>query len=188
MEGIIKICFLDIDGVLNSQQSMMSQNVKGVCDYEGLDRTGLGLLRKLVELTGAKIVISSTWRHDGHEPIAGAFEACGWRGIIIHKTIIGITPFLSTNRGGEIDDWLSTHPECTNYVIIDDDADMLDSQKDHFVHTDGVLGFTLYDMVKAMDILGVVDDPEKVEQADDLRELIEFKINRRKESSCGYTI
>lgn len=184
----MKVIFLDIDGVLNSQQEAISQNVKGTFDYEGLSRVGIGLLRKLVELTGAKIVLSSTWRSDGVGAIAGAFDAHGWRGIVLHKTIVGVTPHLSCNRGGEIGDYLSTHPEITNYVIIDDDSDMLDSQKENFVNTDGVLGFTFYDMMKAMDILGVVDDPEKVKRADDLRGIVDFKMNRRNDDDHGYTI
>ena len=161
----MKAIFLDIDGVLNSQQESICQNVKGTFNYEGLNRVSLGLLRKVVDLTGAKIVISSTWRHDGHLPIAGAFEACGWRGIVMEKTIVGVTPWLTGIRGTEIQDWLETHKEYTNYVILDDDSDMLESQKDHFVHTDNVIGFNLYDMMKAVDILGVIDDPVKVKRA-----------------------
>ncbi len=182
----MKTIFLDIDGVLNSQQSMVSSNVRGVCDYEGLDRTALGLVRKVCELTGANIVISSTWRSDGKDAIAGGFEACGWRGIIMMKTIIGVTPRLSGKRGGEIAEWLACHPEVHNYIIIDDDRDMLESQMDHFVHTDNVLGFNLYDMVKAVDILGVIDDPKKVERADQLRKIVKFKLENR--GNHGYTL
>ena len=184
----MKAIFLDIDGVLNSQQGSISQNVRGVMDYEGIDRVALGLLRKLCELTGAKIVISSTWRSDGHEEITGAFEACGWRGLIMSKIIIGVTPHLSGIRGGEIAEWLACHTDVSEYVIIDDDSDMLDSQKDNFVHTDGVLGFTLYDMIKAMDILGVIDDPKKVERAEDLRGIIKFKLKRRADGYDGYSL
>ena len=31
--------------------------------------------------------------------------------------------------------WLKVHPEVSNYVIIDDDDDMLDSQRANFVRT-----------------------------------------------------
>ncbi len=183
----MNIIFLDVDGILNSQQEMVSQNVVGTMNYEGLNQVSLGLLRTLCELTEAKIVISSTWRSDGHEAIAGAFEAKGWHGILMRTIIIGVTPHLNTNRGGEIDEWLMSHPEVTNYVIVDDDADMLDSQMDNFVHVDNIMGFTLYDMVKAMDILGIVDNPEKIKRADDLRNIIDFKINKRF-MGCDYSI
>jgi hypothetical protein len=38
-------------------------------------------------------------------------------------------------RGHEIQDWLDKHKEVTNYVIIDDDNDMLDTQRSNFVRT-----------------------------------------------------
>ena len=183
----MKVIFLDIDGVLNSVQSSIGEGGKSY-DYEGLSRTGVGLLEKLCELTGAKIVVSSTWRSDGHEAIAGAFAVCGWRSIIMSKTVVGTTPHLSKARGHEIQNWLESTPSASNYVIIDDDSDMLETQMDHFVKTDNVLGFTLYDMVKAMDILGVIDDPEKIKRADELRRIVDFKIKKRAGGEHGYTI
>ncbi len=184
----MKVIFLDIDGVLNSMQQSVCENIVGTFNFEGLDRIGIGLIRKLCELTNAKIVISSTWRMGSSvDMIMGAFEAHGWRGASFHKIIIGATPVLNGTRGIEIEEWLACHPEVTNYIIVDDDADMLESQMDNFVHTDGVLGFTLYDMVKGMDILGVDSHPDKQKRADDLRETIEFKLNKRK-NGCDYSI
>lgn len=184
----MKVIFLDIDGVLNAQQESICKNVRGTMDYEGLNRIGIGLLRELCELTGAKIVVSSTWRADGILPITGAFEALGWRGLIFSKTIIDVTPHLPGVRGLEIQEWLESNPSCDSYVIIDDDSDMLDSQKDHFVKTDNVIGFNLYDMVKAMDILGVVDTPEKASRAEDFRKIVNFKLDKRARGDHGYSI
>jgi hypothetical protein len=39
------------------------------------------------------------------------------------------------DRGHEIELWLKMHPEVSNYVIIDDDNDMLDNQRANFVRT-----------------------------------------------------
>lgn len=48
---------------------------------------------------------------------------------------IDITPYtIQRHRGTEIQMWLDAHPEVDNYVILDDDTDMLDSQYEHFVH------------------------------------------------------
>lgn len=185
----MKVIFLDIDGVLNSVQEAIANRGKGGSyDYEGLSRIGVGLLRQLCEVTGAKIVVSSTWRSDGHEAIAGAFAVCGWRDVVFNKTIIGVTPHLPGVRGKEIQHWLEETPSCDSYVIIDDDSDMLDSQQDHFVKTDNTIGFNLYDMVKAMDILGVPDDEEKQEEASGFRKVTQFKINKRAEGEHGYSI
>ncbi len=42
------------------------------------------------------------------------------------------------------------------YVIVDDDQDMLYTQKDNFVNTNGVLGFTKNDAIKAVEILNKI--------------------------------
>ena len=70
----MKIIFLDIDGVLNCENAYRN----GECQYqEWIWEDGRKdhyqrfcvrskeLLNKLIDETGAKIVISSTWRHSG---------------------------------------------------------------------------------------------------------------------------
>ena len=49
--------------------------------------------------------------------------------------------------------WLDEHPEATNYVIIDDDNDVLDEQDSHLVQTSWLTGITDYDVEKAIKIL-----------------------------------
>ena len=57
--------------------------------------------------------------------------------------VIDITPNLTyghgltthTPRGKEIQQWLDEHPEVTNYVIFDDDSDMLEHQMNNFICT-----------------------------------------------------
>ncbi len=115
------------------------------------------LLNKLIDETDAKIVISSTWRHSGIEKLRKIWELENMSG-----EIIDITPtfrnlkikdyYKGLPRGLEIDWWLvnnnfkqifwskeeqlkylaETHIK--NYIIIDDDSDMLYNQRDHFVH------------------------------------------------------
>jgi hypothetical protein len=46
------------------------------------------------------------------------------------------------SRGDEIQYYLSTDQSITHYCIVDDDNDMLDSQKDNFVRTDFKTGLT----------------------------------------------
>lgn len=54
----MKIIFLEIDGVLNCS------NTKTACGaYVGIDDSRLKLLKKIVEQTGAKIVLVSTWKN-----------------------------------------------------------------------------------------------------------------------------
>lgn len=53
----MKVIFLDVDGVLNSEKDLLEAKGKS----ELFDRP-LILLKELVESTKAKIVVSSTWR------------------------------------------------------------------------------------------------------------------------------
>ena len=165
-----KIIFLDIDGVLNVIQ-------------EGHDKYGaifhkhfVDNLRNLVNSTGAKIVISSTWRQSGLSVMQDMWKDRNYPGEIIDITpdcftIVneGICEFYDTvDRGHEIQYWLDRHPEVTHYVILDDDNDMLDSQRQNFVrtannkhHTDFVdigYGLTKECAEQAIDILNEGDD------------------------------
>jgi hypothetical protein len=133
-----KIIFLDIDGVLN---------VIG----QGYDEFGQIFhkhfednLKFIVEKTGAKIVISSSWRSDGLELMREM-----WQKRQLPGELIGITPNLEevfgrgnfkfydqVSRGHEIQQWIDDN-NIKFYCIIDDDSDMLTSQMNNFVRTSG---------------------------------------------------
>ena len=78
------------------------------------------------------------------------------------------------------------------YVILDDDSDMLLEQADHFIRTDAYLGMSQEDAVRAVCILngcsaqeveGVVDESpfQTAEQAEEeARRSIEEEIRERK--------
>jgi hypothetical protein len=125
---------LDFDGVLNSAE-WMEKNQEAiktgasllVRDAAEIDPTALARVRRIVETTGAKIVISSSWRllHSLRE-IFEIVEHSGW----IDPPIIGITPkpFRGGVRGHEVQAWLVEHPKVTKYVCLDDDSDFLPGQ------------------------------------------------------------
>lgn len=155
-----KICFLDIDGVLNSVNffeekslSKRRQELKGKYENKhiairlaSIDPKAVELLNKLTEATGAKIVVSSSWR--GDSALQTIFTLTG-----IKEPIYGETPRLySMYRGQEIQQWLDKH-KCDKYVILDDDLDFFDSQLPYFVHTDWRVGLTESDINKAINIL-----------------------------------
>jgi hypothetical protein len=154
----MKIIFLDIDGVLNCENGYKG----GYCDYVGDDEfhyqqfypPSKKLLNKLIEETDAKIVISSTWRGSGIEFIERV-----WKSENMSGEIIGLTPNFRNNnlgitipRGVEIKNWLDkkgfrrinwskdeqqkyqNESDIENYIIIDDDSDMLYAQREHFVN------------------------------------------------------
>ena len=131
----MKIIFLDIDGVLN-------------VEYNEKDKYGhifkeeyVQNLAEIIEKTGAKIVISSTWKDKGIERIHNLWLERGLPGEIIDITPDCIDVVKSTEiefydevkRGDEIKLWLDRN-KVDNYVIIDDIDDFLEEQKSHFVN------------------------------------------------------
>jgi hypothetical protein len=109
----MKVIFLDIDGVLNCSSTPNPRKFPYVVDKRLLAR-----LRRLLDRTGAKVVLSSSWRLD---PV-GLYAAKHW-GI----PFIDICPDLPKSpRSTEVLKWLRTHPNVTRYAIIDDEDDELD--------------------------------------------------------------
>lgn len=173
------ICiFLDLDGVINSLRSHVAYShldvALGTNNYNAevtkttCDPISIQLINKLVEESGAKIVISSSHRlmfikkyGFGEIPI---LDLSGLRDYIHHIGIIGEIMDATEDygfqyrnegriRGDEIKLWLDKHPTVENYIIIDDDADMLEHQLKHFVHTSTVDGFRFEHYCKARAIL-----------------------------------
>lgn len=131
----MKVIFLDIDGVLNVY--CQSRDKYGCNFHQHL----IDNLQTIIDATDAKIVISSSWRVDGL-----AIMKSMWLFRNLPGDVIDITPDLyytysgkdgddDYSRGDEIQLWLDKNPQVTNYVIIDDDTDMLQSQMDNFVRT-----------------------------------------------------
>lgn len=172
----MKVLFLDFDGVLNSHQSATFWHNKRDQDkwenemyasWPGTLREYIAqefcpiamsnveeLMRRVPDL---KIVVSSTWRIG--ETVEGLRKILA-PSKLIGDAIIDTTPYFrhkdgsDPDRGYEIKDWLDRHPQVTHYVIVDDDADMLESQKENFVNTSSLHGFQYGDMLWALRILG----------------------------------
>ena len=149
----MKVLFLDIDGVLNSQRTYLAfggyPHGYDAKNLAMLDPVGLTLIRRIVKASGASVVLSSSWRiiHDWFE-----------LGNALDLPIMGKTPHGSPNgheRGHQIADWLADHIEVTHYAIVDDDSDMLEHQKPYFVHTSGFDGFTWANAEKLAKVLGI---------------------------------
>ena len=153
-----KILFLDIDGVLAS--------VDFLCRTAGktgfIDKEKVALLNKLKPY-GVEVVISSSWGYN--EDTVKQLTACG-----LDIPIIGGTEHFHSDwmcRGNEIAKWLA----CTfgdynvftgkassyagkdyEYVILDDDDDMLMCQKDNFICVDRYTALTEEHIERSIDI------------------------------------
>ena len=135
----MKLIFLDIDGVLNSHDFLYRWQEKTARDrveFKGnehlmLDPVAVGRVNRILTVSGAKVVISSSWRHGW--PIERLKEILKTVGFI--GEIIDCTPRYGKDRGHEIDEWLQNHNEGHDpFVILDDDSDMAHMAK-HLVKT-----------------------------------------------------
>jgi nicotinamidase-related amidase len=109
-----KVIFLDIDGVLNCKTTPNPRKFPFI-----VDPVLLRHLHRLVQLTSATVVLSSTWRFDP----AGLFSA-RYYGIPFDDTL----PELPGQpRRDEILAWLRDHAEVKRYIVIDDEDDELDA-------------------------------------------------------------
>lgn len=132
----IKVIFLDIDGVLNGyswwtrfvypiiRKLHLLKKVNKYYDLFGVRTYRVFLLSIIVKITGAKIVLSSSWRHGWNTP----YEKCGDRMKELKDKlkkfkleVIDITPSISTkrtssDRGVEIKWWLD-HALSKGYIV-----------------------------------------------------------------------
>lgn len=115
----MKIIFLDIDGVLNSRQYDSGRGTaKG-----NIDVSRLLLLKQLVDQTGAKIVLTSSWRRHW-DPVGECSDEIGKEledtfgrfGICLYDK----TPELENDRSKEINEWLAMNRDVNAFVVIDD--------------------------------------------------------------------
>ncbi len=180
----MRIIFLDIDGVLNSELLaiarhkkrwlcprtyywLMQSKIKWVFNgfrYKHVSSLNYKLPKNfytfnykfkrlqeesdpvkwkwLIELcrdTDCKIVISSVWKHHfgNTEDIDGSVNLKEWNEAFMKLgfpdgVFVGITGDRRTLRGTEIKEWLDTYQPDADFVIIDDDSDMLPEQMKNF--------------------------------------------------------
>lgn len=168
-----KVIFLDVDGVLNSNRTLHEDI--------SLEDDLISNLKELVNKTGAKIILSSSWRLST-EAVATLMDKLDKFGLAISgMTCDGVdldwlekyefdvtkkyldTKFdydenrqikITHDRGAEIFKWLYYHDDCA-YVILDDNIEDI---KPYFnepiiVKTSYKTGLTKEDVKKAVQIL-----------------------------------
>lgn len=129
----MRVIFLDFDGVLNSTDYFEGMHTDlGPAWQDGedkvLDGVAIERLNRIVERTGAKVVVSSAWRLGRTaRRLQRLLAGRGFEGEVIGVTerIWLDTPDRSEReRGEEIAEWLGRHPAVELFVILDDDSDM----------------------------------------------------------------
>lgn len=165
----MKYLFLDIDGVLNHDMWFSSpeyKNNQANWQVSMFDPTCVERVNRILQETGAKLVVSSSWRDmtDLPEIFAGIglpteFDITPYAEII-YPDLNPIQDIFSDEtdkrywRGSEIKWWLDHNAtEDYTYCILDDDCDMLEEQLEHFVCTSNPRGLTDKLTSKAIEIL-----------------------------------
>lgn len=156
--------FLDCDGViarvLEDKSAPALQRLRLDC---------LARLAGLVGMTGARVVVTSSWRTTftvaqlndlfrvaGHPvPVSGA------------TPVIGDPTMMSAARGQEIQTWLDAHPgEVDRFVILDDWYGWcFGPLRERLVQTDTEEGLTDADVARAALLLGAASSTPAVEAA-----------------------
>ena len=166
----LKICFLDIDGVIAitptfrkswkyARRYRKSRKLsRFIRDEKQLSRKVVKQLNKLVMATGCKFVISSSWRYGTTQNM--------FKRLFKHKKfigeIIGETPHIllpyETNyeRAEEIKVWMERNKnEIESFIIIDDDSDdIIPMFPANYIQTEIDKGFQGEELLqKAIEIL-----------------------------------
>jgi len=168
----MRLVFLDIDGVLNSNKwiNVRADALKKVEDdimaggdgltqaklvfYDNymIDPEAIEVLNTIIDRSKAAIVITSTWRVD--RPIQAIATAFRRRGFKHSHAIIGCTPEIpDKKRGAEIQAWLDHVDGVEAFVVIDDD--FIAEFEDHQVRTDFNHGLTPDHVGLVLEMLGV---------------------------------
>lgn len=150
----MKVLFLDFDGVLNTEDY---REVHGSSNA-GIDKSKLPLLKKLIDSTDAKIVLSTSLRmYWDKNP-----DKCDYYGKIINDVfdeydleIYDKTPLIeNAKREEEILQWIVDNPEVKNYVAIDDGYLLAEFLRGYFVQTSDTNGGLQEEHInKAIEIL-----------------------------------
>ena len=165
----MNIIFLDIDGVVATPVSVEAYPMNG--KLWSMCPTLMKAVAQLAIKCEGRIVVTSTWRYH-HSFVTWHDLMCAHqvgntmyneRNPDGNESPVWCTPRSKNGfRGDEVDAWIKEceekrHP-VDNYVILDDDSDFTDHQKEHhFVHTNGLIGLTFDDYLKAAKILGIRD-------------------------------
>ena len=172
-----KIIFLDIDGVMNSDQYNRYKYKHHIRKWGSIDPRECHRMARFCEKYNIKLVISSSWRNGNSweatykEFMNEGFEDLPYRhhGMkVLAPYIVGVTPYCeSRHRGTEIQVFFDIvsgkYPEykrvmkedfeIESYCIVDDDDDILESQMINFVQTNFLIGITRKDYIKIKNIL-----------------------------------
>lgn len=153
----MKVIFLDVDGVLNFESC--SERLNG---FYFVEDSRIELLKQIVDATGAKIVLSSSWRSGWYDQDEGkeTIDLDMYKGLIEklneHNLKLIDKTGYDLERGDEIQTWLNewTEEPVEAFVIIDDlSGRHFHGIAEHLVQTSWKHGLQEKHVRKAIEIL-----------------------------------
>ena len=143
----MKVIFLDFDWVITTLESRWN-----------IDSEKCKLVKRICDETGAKIVISSSWRKSNLEYTMKQFSK---ESFLLYDYVVDVTKRLSISgsasitipRGVEILEYIESHDSITNYVILDDD--MLLWHRNQYDHPSTYEGINEKNVEQAIKILNM---------------------------------
>jgi hypothetical protein len=175
----VKIIFLDMDGVLNCHSYLYDRNrKKEIVKAESMFITGrddannesrlwesmidpnaVKRLNHIIQRTGAKVVLSSSWRYafPNFKDLEPILRKRGFEGELVDRTKLGKEMLLRHEKGAgirgyEVAEWLERHPSVDSFVILDD-ADDFPGLDDRLVRTRWATGLLDEHVTLAIKIL-----------------------------------
>lgn len=155
-----KVIFLDIDGVLNCSTTTSRIGV-----HPFVDDNKLELLHDIVVSTGAKIVLSSSWRFGAFNTATPSermflmelLQAFRNHGLEMWHSVTPASAEGCLHRGKEILKWLENNSGVEKWVAVDDVADDLEGVMDRAVITTWEKGLTPELAIKVIKMLNEGD-------------------------------
>ena len=154
--NIMNIIFLDVDGVLNNikdAEELYEKTRKPVIGYEWpFSECSLNVLKKIVDETDAKIVVTSSWRleNQGRNVLLSELKKYD-----LQEKVIGWTPKLKAfRREEEIIAYLnSNNYENLNFIILDDEVSWYKDLEKYVIKTDPYSGLNEEHLEKSINLL-----------------------------------
>ena len=171
----LKIIFLDFDGVISTHE-------KGI----KLDTEKVALLEEILSATGAKIVVTSSWRvgtRNKDEFVNKLFNFHRSKDYISKcplfvNSIYDVTDTMGNDRGEEIQRWIDKHEnEIDQYIILDDENEYSDEQLFNFVQTDEYEGLTIREAKLCIKMLNGerIEFPSRINRELTFRRMLRYK-------------
>jgi len=128
----MKVIFLDFDGVVNNWYN------------DNVSEKNVSILKKIVDTTDAKIVVTSSNKYVVQLGQINYYDSKLYKVYIKKLNTMGIevhdfTPYIKGDRNMEISEYLKSHPEITQFLILDDDY-IFQNFLDHQVFLDWYRG------------------------------------------------